>query len=420
MPGGQGMRAVSARGSRGILLLGGSRQQVVAIEAAKRLGYRTVLCDYLPDNPGRLVADSFHLVSTTDRDAVLEVARAEGVSGVLAYASDPAAATAAYVAQELGLPGNPLRSVEVLSEKHLFRAFLRENGLPCPRAASFSVGERAENVLALVDGWRWPLVVKPTDSSGSKGVTVVGGPDGVADAVSRARGFSRNGVLIAEEYIERSYPSVIGGDVFVKDGEIRFWGLMECLRDEARPLVPAGEKLPVGLPPRDLAAVKDVLQRIVTLLDIRFGELNVEVLVGKGGVPYVLELGARAGGNMIPVQLSDASGVDLVAANVLCAMGEDPGDLEFDGEGRCCAHVVLHAETSGCFAGVQYSDEMAPHVYREVLYVPPGGRAEAFDGADKAVGIAFLEFGDADEMERLFGDVRRHVRLSVEEGPCAR
>ena len=420
MPGGQGVRAVSARGSRGILLLGGSRQQVVAIEAAKRLGYRTVLCDYLPDNPGRLAADSFHLVSTTDRDAVLEVARAEGVSGVLAYASDPAAATAAYVAQELGLPGNPLRSVEVLSEKHLFRAFLRENGLPCPRAASFSAGERAENVLALVDGWRWPLVVKPTDSSGSKGVTVVGGPDGVADAVSRARGFSRNGVLIAEEFIERSHPFVVGGDVFVKDGEVRFWGLMDCLRDEGCALVPVGKKLPVGLPPRDLAAVKGVLRRLVASLGIRFGELNVEVIVGRDGEPYVLELGARAGGNMIPVQLSDASGVDLVAANVLCAMGEDPGDLGFDGKGRCCAHVVLHVEAGGRFAGVRYSDEMAPHVYREVLYVPPGGRVEAFDGADKAVGIAFLEFGDADEMDRLLGDVRRHVRLSVEGDPCAR
>ena len=411
---------MSACGSRGVLLLGGSRQQVVAIEAAKRLGYRTVLCDYLPDNPGQLVADSFHLVSTTDRDAVLKVARAEGISGVLAYASDPAAVTAAYVAQELGLPGNPLRSVETLSEKHLFRSFLREHGFPCPQTVSFPVGERTEDVLALVDGWRWPLVVKPTDSSGSKGVTVVGSLDGIAGAVSRARGFSRNGVLIAEEFVERSYPSVIGGDVFVKDGEIRFWGLMECLRDEAHPLVPVGKRFPVGLPTRDLAAVKDVLQRLVALLDIRFGELNVEVLVGKDGVPYVLELGARAGGNMIPVQLSDASGIDLVAANVLCAMGEDPGDVDFDGEGRCCAHVVLHAETSGCFAGVQYSDEMAPHVYREVLYVPPGGRAEAFDGADKAVGIAFLEFGDADEMDRLLGDVCAHVRLSVEEGTCAR
>ncbi len=404
---------MSARGSRGILLLGGSRQQVVAIEAAKRLGYRTVLCDYLPDNPGRLVADSFHLVSTTDRDAVLEVARAEGISGVLAYASDPAAATAAYVAQELGLPGNPLRSVEVLSEKHLFRAFLCENGFPCPQAASFSVDERVENVLALVDGWRWPLVVKPTDSSGSKGVTVIDSLDDVADAVSRARSFSRNGVLIAEEFIERSYPSVIGGDIFVKDGEVRFWGLMECLRDEARSLVPAGEKLPVGLPSRDLAAVKDVLQRIVTLLDIRFGELNVEVLVGKGGVPYVLELGARAGGNMIPVQLSDASGVDLVAANVLCAMGEDPGDLDFDGEGQCCAHVVLHAETSGCFDGISFAPEVEPFVYKVVLYCEPGDTVDPFFDASGAVGIAFLRFGNEAEMARLLGGGSLNAKVAV-------
>ena len=77
-----------------ILLLGGSAQQVIAIEKAKELGYYTVLCDFLPDNPGQHAADKFYLVSTTDKEAVLEVARAEQVSGVLAYASDPAAPTA--------------------------------------------------------------------------------------------------------------------------------------------------------------------------------------------------------------------------------------------------------------------------------------------------------------------------------------
>ena len=90
-----------------ILLLGGSAQQIVAIETAKRLGYFTVLCDYLSDNPGQYVADKFYLVSTTDKDAVLEVAKNENVDGVLAYASDPAAPTAAYVAEKLGLPGSP-------------------------------------------------------------------------------------------------------------------------------------------------------------------------------------------------------------------------------------------------------------------------------------------------------------------------
>ena len=100
---------------RSILLLGGSRHQVPAIEAAKRLGYRTVLCDYLPDNPGQFVADAFYQESTTDRELMLTIARREGVSGVLSFGSDVAAPTASYVAESLGLPANPLDSVEILS-----------------------------------------------------------------------------------------------------------------------------------------------------------------------------------------------------------------------------------------------------------------------------------------------------------------
>lgn len=106
-----------------ILLLGGSAQQVIAIETAKKLGYYTILCDFLTDNPGQYAADKFYLVSTTDKEAVLEVAKKENIDGVLAYASDPAAPTAAYVAEKLGLPGNPYESVEILCNKDRFREF---------------------------------------------------------------------------------------------------------------------------------------------------------------------------------------------------------------------------------------------------------------------------------------------------------
>lgn len=97
-----------------ILLLGGSAQQITAIETARKLGYYTVLCDFLPDNPGQFHADKFYLISTTDKEAVLEVARNEKVDGVLAYASDPAAPASAYVAEKMGLPGNPYESVKIL------------------------------------------------------------------------------------------------------------------------------------------------------------------------------------------------------------------------------------------------------------------------------------------------------------------
>lgn len=121
-----------------ILLLGGSAQQVIAIETAKRLGYYTVLCDYLGDNPGQYVADQFYLVSTTDKAEVLKVAQKEKIDGILAYASDPAAPTAAYVAEQMGLPGNPYESVEILCNKDRFRTFLKENGFNAPEACGYS------------------------------------------------------------------------------------------------------------------------------------------------------------------------------------------------------------------------------------------------------------------------------------------
>ena len=102
-----------------ILLLGGSAQQIVAIETAKKLGLQTILCDYLPDNPGQYHADKFYQVSTTDKTAILKVATEEKIDYIIAYASDPAAPTAAFVAEKLGLPTNPFTSVETLCNKDL-------------------------------------------------------------------------------------------------------------------------------------------------------------------------------------------------------------------------------------------------------------------------------------------------------------
>ncbi|MFR7481939.1 MAG: hypothetical protein ACLUUP_00125 [Eubacterium sp.] len=146
-----------------ILLLGGSAQQVIAVETAKKLGYYTVLCDYLPDNPGQYVADKFYLESTTDKKTILKIAEKEKVSGILAYASDPAAPTAAYVAEKLGLPGNPYKSVEILCNKDKFRDFLAKNDFYTPKAKGYN---SAETALADLDNgyFEYPVIVKPVDS----------------------------------------------------------------------------------------------------------------------------------------------------------------------------------------------------------------------------------------------------------------
>ena len=180
-----------------ILLLGGSAQQIVAIETAKRLGYETFLCDYLPDNPGQHHADHFFLVSTTDKEAVLEVARREHVDGVLAYASDPAAPTAAYVAEKLGLPGSPYESVNLLSSKDTFRAFLSEHGFSTPKARGYDSIADAQHDLE--NGvFRFPVMSKPVDSSGSKGVVRIDGTDGLREQLEYSMSFSRGKRIIVE------------------------------------------------------------------------------------------------------------------------------------------------------------------------------------------------------------------------------
>lgn len=406
-----------AKAEKTLLLLGGSKQQVVAIETAKRLGYRTVLCDYLPDNPGQFVADTFYQESTTDRAKMLEIARRENVSGVLAYSSDPAAPIAAYVAEALGLPTNPLASVEILSEKHLFRRFLADKGFPCPKSAAVAADSPAEDLLRTALKMSAPWVLKPTDSSGSKGISIIAEPD-VASferASAHAREFSRNGVLVLEEYIESVFPRVVGGDVFVVDGNVSFWGLMSCLRDdELGGLVPVGERNPSGLSDAQIGRCKEAIQALVTALNIRFGELNVEIIVGNDDTPYFLELGARAGGNMIPVQLSDISGVDLVEANVRYAVGDYSMDVSFDGNDVPIATFVLHASEEGVFGGIDYDESIRSHVYREVMYARPGDRVSLFDGANKALGLVFLRFDSVSQMEALLDITGNLIKPIVE------
>lgn len=385
-----------------ILLLGGSAQQVVAIKTAKELGYYTVLCDYLPDNPGQYVSDKYFNASTTDVEAVYQIAKDEQVDGILAYASDPAALPGAIVAERLGLPSNPTKSVEILGLKYPWRQFLHDNGFACPKFYSFHPDTPINEIIEATNDFAFPVVVKPTDSSGSKGVTKLENWDGLEKAITWADSYSRNKVLLVEEYIQRGFPFVIGGDIFVWDGKVVLYGEMTCLRDVLRsPLIPIGEKKPSGINKVQETNIHKELQRIITALDIRFGELNIEIILDKNDNVHFLELGPRAGGNMIPIQLSDAFGIDLVRANVQAAMGETPDFLgkTVDDLPGCYMHYVLHSYETGTFKGIKIDESIAKNVYRQVIYKKEGDPVEVFDGAGKALGIVFLHFDTVEQMD---------------------
>lgn len=392
-------------------MLGGSAQQVVAIKTAKRLGYYAILCDYLDDNPGQYAADKFYLVSTTDKEAVLKVAQTEKVDGVLAYASDPAAPTAAYVAEAMGLPTNPYRAVETLCNKDLFRNFLRENGFHTP----FSKGyQEAQDVAADLALFRLPVIVKPVDSSGSKGATVLHSWDSLGDALAFAFSFSRCHRIIVEEFIEKKHPYLIGGDIFVLDGKVVLWGLLNCHRDSrVNPLVPVGKSYPLQLEKQNELHVHQTLQSMVDKLGIRFGSVNVELVIDRNNRVWPIDVGPRAGGNMIPDLLEMIFGIDLVEMAVRAAMGESIHFEEAHGIGYYATHN-LHSVCDGTFKQVLFSTELQTYLKKICLYKKPGDHVERFDNASKCLGIIFMEFPNADAEKRVLEHIERHIDIQLE------
>lgn len=393
-----------------ILLLGGSAQQVIAIETAKRLGYETVLCDFLTDNPGQYSADKFYLISTTDKEAVLKVAVDEKIDGVLAYASDPAAPTAAYVAEKMGLHGNPYKSVEILCNKDLFRDFLKNNGFPTPRSEGFT---DFEQVLADIGNFNLPVIIKPVDSSGSKGATVLHNTDGLKNAVDFAFSFSRCGRIIVEEFIEKNHPYLIGGDIYINNGKIIQWGLLDCHRDSAvNPLVPVGKSYPASLSEENMKSAKSTLQSLVDKLHIKSGAMNVELVVDKNNQVYLIDIGPRSGGNMIPDLLGLIFNTDVVEWSVLTAMGEEINAVESEGIPFYATHN-LHTDKNGFFAGITYSEKIKPYLIKECVYKNIGDEVEYFDNASKALGIVFLKFPDKETKDAILTNINEHIRIEV-------
>ena len=412
-----------------ILILGGGYQQLPAIRKAHEMGLTVLLADYLADAPGRTEAEQSFLVSTRDREKVLELARREEVDGILAFASDPAAETAAYVAEQLGLPGNTQLAAATLGNKEKFRIFLAENGIPSPRYFPVDFPEK---------DFAYPILVKPLDSSGSKGVTLLRNYDAgrLLRAYQNAVSYSLSGKALAEECISYGYRHLIGGDVIVRHGNIALLGLMDCLREEPQNLVPCGKIYPCGAGKKVTSRIAEIMQLVICRLSIKDAEMNVEFIAGKDGEVYPIEIALRCGGNGIPQLLSDATGVDWIREEVRRTLREknainfQEGHLRSDiqmEEKECmpsgniasmdtdCIYATynLHADQEGLYAGYELCPELSGYLYREEIFRRKGESVGPYENAAGIIGILYFRFTRREEAEKYLYDMPRYLRVRV-------
>lgn len=396
-----------------ILLLGGSLQQIVAIETAKKLGYYTIVCDYLPDNPGQKYADKFYLESTTDKEAILKIAQNEKIDGIVAYASDPAAPTAAFVAEKLGLPTSPYKSVEILSNKDLFRKFLLDNGFNCPKMISvLNYDELLEKIKEL----KFPVIIKPVDSSGSKGIKKLIDMENLQYFYEKALKFSRNKRVIVEEAVETvGFP--LAGDGFSVNGKLVFWAFSDDHFDynSNNPLAPIAETYPCIQPLSLQKKVVNEIQRLLSLLKMKTGAYNFEVRIDKNEKIYLMEVGPRNGGNGIPIITKYATGVDMLKYTIEGAMGKDCSSLQQEEVKGFWSTYMVHSNKSGILKEIIISEDYKKEnlISFESNY-QKGDNIPVFDGANGTIGTILSKYSSYTEMMEKIYNFEKYVKIILE------
>ena len=311
-----------------LAVIGASYLQMPLINRAHEKGLEVHAFAWECGDVGETAADAFYPISIVEHDKILEECRRIGVDGVATIASDLAAVTVGAVAHGLGLACNTPDCVAVSTNKKLMRERFAQAG--CPSPASFAV-ESVEEALALFDGepkLSLPIIVKPTDRSGSRGVTKLDTLDGLAQAVAHAIEQSLNGVAVVEDFLVGREYSV---EFISWAGVHHALAITRKFTTGAPTFIETGHTQPCDLDKPTMERVFQVVNDALDALGVTLGSSCSEVMVAPDGSISLVEVAARMGGDFIGAGLVPLStGYDYVGAVIDCALGIEPPPVADD------------------------------------------------------------------------------------------
>ena len=396
-----------------LMLLGGLRYLKPVIDAAHKQGYYVITADYLPKNIAHTWSDEYCNVSIIDKEAVLHEAQRLKIDGIMSFACDPGVIAASYVQNKMGLPSfGPFESVEILQNKDRFRAFLAEHGFNVPKSKGYSKVEEALEDASL---WEYPVIVKPTDAAGSKGVTRVNDSEHLKEAVEYAFDKSLSGHIIIEDFIEKQGCSSDTDSMSV-DGKLVFVSFCAQRFDAeaTNPYTPAAYSWPSTFTKEQEAYLTSEIQRLISLLGLKTVVYNIETRIGLNGKPYIMELTPRGGGNRLCEMIRFATGVDMITAITRAMVGDPIGNsIEQKPYNGHWAEIILHADQGGFFDHLEVSDKLQVEIVEKDIWVKKGEMVKSFSGANDAIGTLVLKFESADTLEYAITHQREWLRIIV-------
>jgi biotin carboxylase len=313
----------------------------------------------------------------------------------------------------MGLPTNPYKSVELLTNKDKFRSFLAKHNFNTPKAKGYSTIKQA---IKEIEEFKLPVIIKPVDSSGSKGVSKFTNATDLKSKIEYALSFSRVKRIIIEEFVEK-FGYQVAGDGFSVNGKLVF----RCFANDhfdangLNPFVPISASFPYNMPKRIHDKIHTEIQRLFDLLNMKTGAYNFDIRIDENENVYLMEIGPRNGGNFIPQVIRYATGIDMIDYTIRAAMGEDCSDIKMVEPKGYWSYYAVHSSKSGVLKEIKIGEDVkANHIVESHLNYKIGEQVPAFTGANSSIGILIMKFDSMEQMLEMMDHWDKWIHVIVE------
>lgn len=360
-----------------VMIIGAGTHQAKGIETAKRMGLFVIATDGNPAAPGLALADRSFVLDVKDREANLRIAREQAVDGVTSIASEVSIETVAYIAQTLGLPGLDVAVAERCTDKALMREAFFDHGVPSPR--SYAV-YRYEELLERIGTLGYPVVIKPADNAGSRGVSKVDQASEIRPAYEDALNNSRKHKIVVEEFMDGVEVSV---EAFVVNEEIHIIGLSDKVRTPPPYLLDIKVIFPSTYSEAIQQKIVDVAVRAIKAVGIKTGPIHMELMMTKNG-PVPVELAARGPGFKVFTDiLPMITGIDLIKASIQLSLGDQPDLTRTRNLSATIKFIDVASGIVRTISGMERAKNIRG-IHELELYVKAGDRVRSLTcGADR-------------------------------------
>lgn len=389
-----------------IVVIGASNLQLPAILKAKEMGFTVAVVDYNPKAMGVKYADRYYNVSTIDQEGVYQAAKDFGADGIVTMATDMPMRSLAYACEKLGLKCISYdTAIRATDKGEMIKAF--ENaGVPHPW---FYIINNEDEYKSVIPKLTFPLIAKPTDNSGSRGVILVESMDEMEKAYQYSSSNGRSGKIIIEEYMRGPEVSV---EIVVTDRVPHILQITDKLTTGAPHFVEMGHSQPSRLPQRTLDEITRIAGKAALSVGIVDGVAHAEMIVTDSG-PKMVEIGARLGGDSITSHLVPLStGIDMVRATILIACGEKPDLTKTLNKGSAIRFFNAPNGVIKSIEGVNEAKRI-PGV-KDIIFTKKTGMLSCDIGSSNdRIGSVIAQADSAEEAVTICEEVEKMIRIEI-------